>query len=58
MTQFSGHVSWKFILQLITGISGGLQHLLKYFNDTTISILFVLLSARVLPVILALTSTI
>ena len=46
--QSSDQVRLRLILLLINSISRVLQKLLKYFNGTTVSIIFVLLSAGVL----------
>ena len=52
-THFSGHVKIRFISQLINGISSVLQKLLQYFNGTTISASFVVLTHSNFPVMLA-----
>ena len=54
VAQFADQVNWRFISQLIKDISRVLQKLIKYFNVATISTFFVLPSAGVLSVILAL----
>ena len=53
VTQFAEQVRMKLISQLINGISGVLQKLLKYFNFTIISSSFIK-SAPVSPVIFCL----
>ena len=52
--QFSDKVKVKDTSQLISGISNGLQKLLKYFNDTTISTFFSVLIPSNFPVIFVL----
>ena len=54
ITQFSDQVKMRLISQLINGISGVLQKLLKYFKGTAISTSFVFPAAGVFPVILIL----
>ena len=45
MRQVDNHVKMKLISQLIKGISRVLQKLLKYFNGTVISTIFLLPAA-------------
>ena len=54
MTHVDDQVKMRLISQLIKGISRVLQKLLKYFDYTTILTSFVLLAARVFPVIFSL----
>ena len=54
MTQFADHVKISPTSQLIKGISRVLQKLLKYFDGTIISTLFILPSSSVWPVIFVL----
>ena len=51
ITQSLDHVKIRLTSQLINGISGVLQKLLKYFSGTVISTSFVLPSSGVSPVI-------
>ena len=53
-TQFSDQVKIRFISQLIKGVSGVLQKLLKYFNGTAISTFLSVLLSSNLPVVLVL----
>ena len=54
ITQFLGQVKIRLISQLINDILRGIQKLLKYFNGTDISKIFVLWASGVFPVILIL----
>ena len=55
-THFSDYDKIRFISQLINGMSSVLQKLLKYFNGTTISASFVVLTPSNFPVMLVLQS--
>ena len=54
ITQSSDQVEMRLISQFINGISGLLQKLVKYFNDTAILTSFVFPATVVFPVILIL----
>ena len=54
MTQFEDHVKISSTSQLIKGISGVLQKLLKYFSGTNISAFSISPSSLVWPVIFVL----